>query len=368
MKITFVLKDWKSLAGGTRVIAKHAENLKNRGHEVVCVSPPAVKPSFRQQLRSLLQGKLWMNYSKNQPSYFDNTGIPCCTLESQRPVINRDVPDADIVIAGFWKTAEWVASFSENKGVKVYFIQHHEVHDYFPKERVKATYLLPFFKITISQWLVNVLQRQYHDDKVALVPNSVDTQQFYAPPREKQSIPTMGLLYSTTYWKGCHFSLQAFSLAQQKISNLRLVAFGKGKPSSDLPLPKGTRYVQQPEQDKLKSIYASCDAWIFSSRVEGFGLPILEAMACRTPVIATPAGAAPELVNSYTGILVKLDEPQDMAAAICKISRLSPAEWQAMSEAAYNQATQYSWNDATDLFEAALHEALQKRKLNQATN
>jgi hypothetical protein len=48
------------------------------------------------------------------------------------------------VIATWWETAEWVDRLSVSKGKKVYFIQHYEAFDYLPKERVEATWRLPF--------------------------------------------------------------------------------------------------------------------------------------------------------------------------------------------------------------------------------
>ncbi len=144
-------------------------------------------------------------------------------------------------------------------------------------------------------------------------------------PQDRQQ--TIDMLYSSTYWKGCDISLKAFSLAAEKIPNLRLVAFG-ASPSLNLPLPSDTEYVYKPPQDTLKDFYAKCDAWLFGSRLEGFGLPILEAMACRTPVIGTPAGAAPELLTNGAGILVKPEDPEDMARAIEQICQLSDAERQ----------------------------------------
>jgi glycosyltransferase involved in cell wall biosynthesis len=94
--------------------------------------------------------------------------------------------------------------------------------------------------------------------------------------------------------------------------------------------------------------------WLWSSRSEGFGLPILEAMACRTPVIATPAGAAPELLSGGGGFLVKPEDPEDMARAIERVSRMKDPQWLPLSEAAYRTATKFTWDQATDLFEAAL--------------
>ena len=83
-------------------------------------------------------------------------------------------------------------------------------------------------------------------------------------------------------------------------------------------------------------------------------------MACRTPVIATPAGAVPELIANGEGIIVKPEDPENMAKAIIDICSFSHSQWQLMSEKAYSKATSYSWEDATDLFEAALLTAIER--------
>jgi glycosyltransferase involved in cell wall biosynthesis len=124
-------------------------------------------------------------------------------------------------------------------------------------------------------------------------------------------------------------------------------------------LPPGTEYNNAPTQDQLKEFYSKCDAWLFSSRSEGFGLPILEAMACGTPVIGTPAGAAPELLAGGGGILVKPEDPEDMAKAIEQICQMPDAEWRAMSKIALETVIHYTWEDATNLFEAALYAAVE---------
>ncbi|MEG4327694.1 glycosyltransferase family 4 protein, partial [Microcoleus sp. herbarium5] len=361
MKITFVLPTL-SLTGGIRVISIFAELLRKRGHSVFVISVPTPQPSMRQQVKSLLRGGGWISPPENEPSFFDNLGVEHKITDRYRPVEDKDVPDADVVVATWWETAEWVAKLSPRKGAKAYFIQHHEIFDYLPQGRVEATWMLPMHKITISDWLVELARTKYGDDQVSLAPPSVDTKQFYACPRNKQSVPTVGLMYSTIYWKGTDIALKAFSLAAEKIPNLRLVAFGVDAPSSELPLPANAEYVIQPDQDKIKDYYSKCDAWLLASRSEGFGLPIIEAMACRTPVISTPAGAAPEILSGGTGILVRPEDPQEMAKAIESICQLPNSQWQAMSEAAYAKVNNYTWEDATAHFEAALEVAVDKSK------
>jgi glycosyltransferase involved in cell wall biosynthesis len=85
-------------------------------------------------------------------------------------------------------------------------------------------------------------------------------------------------------------------------------------------------------------------------------------MACRTPVIATPTGAAPELIAPGGGVLVPLEDPRTMAAEIERIVNLPEHDWRQMSDIAHDTATRYMWDDATNLFEAALQRAIDRSR------
>ena len=355
MRITFVLPA-ANLSGGIRVVAIHAERLQKRGHQVFVVSTPPPQPTLTRKVKSFLRGRGWPTTPKREASHFDNLDMDHRVIERYRPVIAADVPNADVVVATWWETAEWVWRLPPSKGAKVHFIQDYEVWAH-PAERVDAVWRLPTTKIVISKWLADLALERFGDRNATLVPNSVDCEQFHAPPRGKQSIPTVGLMYVTIKHKGLDTSLAAFRLAARQAPGLRLMAFGLEQQHPDLQLPINSQYVMNPEQHKIRDIYASCDAWLFGSRMEGFGLPILEAMACRTPVIGTPAGAAPELLDQGGGILVKHEDPQTMADAIIRIAQMSEPQWQTMSTAAHNTASRHSWEKATDLFERALENA-----------
>ena len=158
MKITFVLPTL-CLTGGIRVVSIFAELLRKRGHSVFVISIPHPKPTMDQQVKSLLRGRGWIFPYEEEPSFFDNLAVEHKITERHRPVEDKDVPDADVVIATWWETAEWVAKLSPSKGAKAYFIQGHEVFDYLPKDRVEATWMLPMHKITISEWLVNLARQ-----------------------------------------------------------------------------------------------------------------------------------------------------------------------------------------------------------------
>ena len=353
------------LGGGARVISIYAERLQHRGHDVTVFARPPRTPTLKEKLRHVLRGHSLPADTLPSPSYFEGKNFRFKLLDRYRPATPADMPDADVVIATWWETAEWVAAFPPSKGAKVYFLQHHEVFAGDPN-RINATWRLPMHKITVAQWLSELAAERFDDSDVSLVPNSVDLQQFSMPPRGKQPEPTVGLMYSTVHFKGVDISLAAFKRAAEQEPGLKLVSFGAIEPAEHLPLPQGTEFVFQPPQDGIRDLYGKCDAWLFGSRSEGFGLPLLESMACRTPVIATPAGAAPELTSQGGGMLVPHEDPDAMAAAIVRICRSDEAVWKRMSESAWSAANRYTWDDATQLFEAALFKAIEKSRQNRA--
>ena len=357
MRITFVLSCF-SLSGGDRVIAIYAQHLRNRGHEVFIVAPGGRPPRLREQLRSILKGKGWAEKKGIGPSHLDElVDVSRMRLKRYRPIKDADVPDADVVIATWWETAPWVARLSPSKGAKAYFMQDYGAPGQ-ELEKVIPTWFLPLHMITIANWLRDLVREHRGGIPISVVPNAVDFDLFQSVPRDKQAVPTVGMVYRKMYTKGTDIALKAVEIAREAIPNLRLIAFGEEAPDVLLP---NTEFITRPNNQQLGEIYAACDAWLFPSRREGFGLPILEAMACRTPVIGTPAGAAPELLVDNAGILVKPEDPEDMARAIMQVCSLSESEWEAMSDAAYLKATSYTWEDAVDRFEEALQTAREQQ-------
>jgi glycosyltransferase involved in cell wall biosynthesis len=359
MRVTFVLP-YAGLQGGIRVAAMHASGLLRRGHKVFVVSTPRPQPSLRQRLKSLLKGKGFPTLHPQMPSHFDNLPVDHKVIDRCRPVVDRDVPDADVVIATWWQTAQWVHQLSPAKGAKAYFIQGYEVDSAFDALALKATWKLPMHKIVVSRWLKDLAHSEFGDSDVSLVPNSVDLRLFHAPIRGKQPTPTVGLLYSPLRFRGVDVMLEAYRLARQTVTDLQLVAFGLEKPTPEFAFPPDAQFFHQPAQHDIPAIYSSCDAWLFGSRREGFGLPILEAMACRTPVIATPAGAAPEILTRGGGILVRSEDPQDMADHIRLIYAMTDPQWRQLSSSACQAVSTYTWDDASALFELALQRTIQR--------
>lgn len=350
LRITFACPT-DNASGGMRVIAIYAERLSRRGHKVTVVIPRHPAP-FRSWVRALLKEGVW--YPTHKLSFFRNANFDVRYLTHPGPVTDEDLPDADLLIATWWETAKWVWAASNSKGAKLHFMQDYETWGSRDISRVDAAVALPIPKIVIAQWVTDLLAQRWGQTPIALVLNSVQTEIFFAPPRSKQAVPTVGFVYTTMRNKGCDVIVAAIEQAQKHLPELRIIAFGQSHQTAAIPLPTGTEYHFEAKDEELRHLYAACDAWLFGTRVEGFGLPILEAMACRTPVIATPAGAAPILIERGGGILVPMGDVTAMSEAIVRISSMADSEWKTMSDAAHMTATTYTWEEATDKFEKAI--------------
>ena len=356
MKVTFVTPTL-NYTGGSRVIAIYADRLSRFGHHVTVVSPGKPIPGFKKRIKYFLKGKKWDREKYFSTVYFESLNIDLIILDSCRPVDERDLPDADIVIATWWETSYWVNKLSVKKGKKVYFMQDYGYVPGQPIDKIQETWLLPFHIITISEWLVDLVKTyRGADDGITLVSNGVELSSFTSPQRNKNVIPTIGFLYTDAPQKGVEAMVEAFLTAKKSIADLRLIMFGSKDIPDELRNMANVEYYQKLADTELPKVYASCDAWLFGSSREGFGLPILEAMACRTPVIATTAGAAPQLVNPSTGALLNSNGVTEMANAILTIVNMDNESWKELSEGAYKMAQKHTWDLAAKTFEKTLQE------------
>ena len=95
------------------------------------------------------------------------------------------------------------------------------------------------------------------------------------------------------------------------------------------------------DEERLVELYRTALALVYPSRYEGFGLPVVEAMATGTPVIASRAGSIPEVLGD-AGVLLGPDDVTAWADAIVEIA--SDAGRRArMREQGVGRAATFTW-------------------------
>ena len=107
------------------------------------------------------------------------------------------------------------------------------------------------------------------------------------------------------------------------------------------PARKAVRLLGYVPDEDLPALYAGAQALLFPSLYEGFGLPVLEAMACGTPVAASNASSVPEVGGD--GVLYfDPTDPEEMAGVVARLLRENALR-EEMARRGQRQAARFSW-------------------------
>jgi glycosyltransferase involved in cell wall biosynthesis len=109
----------------------------------------------------------------------------------------------------------------------------------------------------------------------------------------------------------------------------------------------------------LPRYYRGAEALVLPSQYEGFGLPVLEAMACGTPVVTSNSTSLPEVAGPAT-LLIDPDKSDEIAGAIHRVVNDSSLR-ERMRKLGIEQAKKFSWDKTADSVKSVLEEAQQNR-------
>jgi glycosyltransferase involved in cell wall biosynthesis len=179
-----------------------------------------------------------------------------------------------------------------------------------------------------------------------------------ATTRRRYHLPERYILFVGTLEprKNIHTLLQAFAhvKAGAPQDDLTLViAGGKGWGDVDyqatvdgLKLQDHVRFIGFVEDDQLPDLYRGALVFVYPSLYEGFGLPVLEAMACGTPVITANRTSLPEVAGD-AALLVDPTQPEALAAAMTSILTDSHLQ-QALRAKGLARARTFSWDTVAE--------------------
>jgi glycosyltransferase involved in cell wall biosynthesis len=334
MKVTFLLPG-SGIGGGCRAVMEFANGLLSLGHTVRIFYKEGQPVSLTKRIyRSLKYGRStnWLDsfrgsiekYGERLDSSSFSPGEIVVSFCSQTTL------DA-------WRLPETVK--------KVFHCHGAEYENW---DRFMAAVSLPVSKIAISNHVKRVIEK-YSDAKgLEVIPNGIHHSEYYADDSVERK--GVGGCVRYSHSKDSVTTIKVFSELRKQLSGIPLYSFGDGKNEKQLKLV----YTHNPTVEQGRRIYNSCKVWFLSSLQEGFGLPILEAMACGCVVVSTLCGGPADLIqDGHNGFLVEVGNYGGVVYKIKQILEDNEMQMQ-MAKNAINSAKEYSWDKSSKELERAL--------------
>ncbi|MGD1848897.1 MAG: glycosyltransferase [Salibacteraceae bacterium] len=180
--------------------------------------------------------------------------------------------------------------------------------------------------LAVSTDLTRSISRLGYEGNVVVVPNFLDLSRFSLPEIQKRpngKLLTVALLNPN---KGIDILLKAFAKVVETHPHCTLSIVGDGPArkaletlAQELGVGEQTRFLGLLPKSALPAQYRAADLMVSSSYVETFGVVLVEALACGTPVVATRSGGPEDIVTDKNGLLC---EPGNVAALAEAISNV----------------------------------------------
>jgi glycosyltransferase involved in cell wall biosynthesis len=189
--------------------------------------------------------------------------------------------------------------------------------------------------IAISQGEKKILVKGgINSRKIKVIPDGID----YSPFEEATSIDYLrkelsfepedflvGIVAHLADHKGHEYLIEATRILKQKAPRIKMIIVGEGP--LQLKLSKKVKEIRVEDmvfflgfREDIPHILSSLDLFVLSSKIEGMGTSIMDAMASSLPVVATRVGGIPEVVvDGETGLLVPPKNPEALAEAVLRI-------------------------------------------------
>ncbi len=161
-------------------------------------------------------------------------------------------------------------------------------------------------------------------DRVSVVYNGMDVDLFQNTGERREENALLFVGNTEDSKKGLVYLFEAMTMLPENVT-LTIVDDGPPKKMTAADMIKKynlghrVKFTGKLTYEALVSMYSKKTILVMSSLFEGFGLPAVEAMSCKTPVVVTTAGSLKEVVSPDCGILVPPKDPAALKDAIMKL-------------------------------------------------
>lgn len=300
MKISFVLPGFiKIPMGGVKVVHEYANHLVDRGHFVSLVYPLNLSgKSIISNIRRLLFN-IYDKLTNIDFSLWYSADPRVKIIVIKKP-ISKYIPEGDCIIAVGWQTATVVHKLPKIHGKKFYLLQSFETY-FRNKKSVIKTYYLPLKKIAISQWIIDEL-KAIGESGHGPLGNAVNPDEFLITNPNGERNHDIMMMYHHHKIKGARDGIKVLKAVKRAVPELKAIIVAPRKPIHIIP--KWIEVIIRPSILELRELYNSTKIFLHTSHWEGWGLPVMEAMACGCAVVAAEnKGVKEYLTHEYNALL-----------------------------------------------------------------
>lgn len=213
--------------------------------------------------------------------------------------------------------------------------------------------------VAVSQSAADFIHRYYPDLAMTIIPNGVDADTFSPTiqPLPAYDDDCFTILYVGRMdpRKGAKYLFMALPYLEERLANYRVVVVGTGWMQKyydayiPLHLRKRVVFTGYASPEDLPRYYRTADVYCSpATGNESFGIVLLEAMACGTPVVASDIEGYRWVVEpGKEGLLVPPRSPRQLADTLVSLAK-DPARRQAMGAAGRRKAMEYTWTTIVD--------------------
>jgi starch synthase len=199
--------------------------------------------------------------------------------------------------------------------------------------------------LVASRYVESTVREFYPEKSIARIPYGIDVEFWKPRPNQKKS-GLLRFIYAgnVTVRKGVPLLIDAWSKAALRDAELSLVGSWGVAESKRRSLPPGVRWVPACSSQALRDHYRGSDVFVFPTYSDGFGLVLLEAMACGLPAIASEASIGPEIITAGSGFVAAPGDLDRMVELLRWFDQHRD-ELPAMSKKAQVQAARSTWSN-----------------------